>query len=100
MPLILRADPPKKIILDYNSSEKVLKIDIVHPVKDVEKHYIDMVVIYVSGKEVKRFEFKKQQNPKEDKIEFNSDKFVPGAEVEVRASCNLFGTKKEKIKLS
>lgn len=98
LPFSLKADPPKKIILSYNSETQKLKIEAVHPVNNVEKHFIDLITISVNGKEVKVINLQKQSDKSEELIEIEVPQITKGSEIVVKARCNQFGTKKETLK--
>ncbi len=95
LPLIIKADPPKKILLNYTAETHTIKIEAVHPVKNVQKHYIDLVSIYVNGKEVKTVKPVSQTSKESEILEVVVPQIVAGCEVTVKAQCNEFGTKKE-----
>lgn len=94
LPLIIKADPPKKINLSYNAETQKLKIEAVHPVPNPDKHYLDVVSISVDGKEVQVLYFQKQSDKQAEIIELEIKQIVSGSEVTVKARCNEFGTKK------
>ncbi|EKD32245.1 MAG: hypothetical protein ACD_77C00143G0015 [uncultured bacterium] len=94
LPLIVKADPPKKINLSYNAETQKLKIEAVHPVPNTVKHYIDVISIYVDGKEVKVLNLQKQSDKQAEIIEVEIKQIVSGSEVTVKARCNEFGSKK------
>ncbi len=99
LPLIIKADPPKKILLNFNAETQKLKIEAIHPVKDVQKHFIDLIVIYVNGKEVKTIKPLAQSDLKGETIELEVPQIVKGCEITVKAQCNEFGSKKVTQKL-
>ncbi len=94
LPVIVNADPPKKILLNYTAGTHTLKIEAVHPVKNVQKHYIDLISIYVNGKEVKTIKPQTQSDKEAEILEVVVPQIVNGCEVTVKAQCNEFGTKK------
>lgn len=94
LPVIVNADPPKKILLSYTAETHTLKIEAVHTVKNVQKHYIDLITIYVNGKEVKTIKPQAQTDKEEELLEVVVPQIVSGCEVTVKAQCNEFGTKK------
>jgi desulfoferrodoxin (superoxide reductase-like protein) len=97
--LIVKADPPKKIAITYTSENKTLKIEVFHPVQNIEKHYIDLISVEVNGKEVKSLKFLKQSDKKGETAELIISEIVNGSNVTVRATCNEFGSKKITKKL-
>lgn len=99
LPAFAMADPPKKVTLTYNQESKKLKVVALHPVKDVEEHFIDEIVISVDGNEVKKLKLKKQSNAKTEEIELAIPEIKKGSEISVKARCNEFGSKTETLKL-
>lgn len=93
LPLIIKADPPKKINISCTVENKTLIIDVFHPVQNVEKHYIDLISISINGKEVKKINFSRQSDKKGEKAELTIPEITSGCKITVRASCNEFGSK-------
>lgn len=96
---VLKADPPKKITLTYSEDSHKLKVVALHPVKDVNTHYIDLISISVNGQEVKVVKPQKQSDAKTETIEVVVPQIEKGCEVAVKARCNEFGSKTGKIKI-
>ena len=94
---VVRADPPKKVNLSYQSETKKLKIEAIHPVKNVTEHYLDLISISVDGKEVKALKPKKQSSAAGENIEIVVPEIKAGSQVEVKARCNEFGSKTAKL---
>jgi hypothetical protein len=97
LPFVLKADPPKKVNLTFNAENHKLKIEAVHPVQNVEKHYIDLISVSVNGKEVKTINLQKHSDKKGELVEVEIPQIIKGCEVVVKARCNQFGTKKETL---
>lgn len=95
--VVSMANPPKKLTLTYNEESQKLKIDALHPVKDVTNHYIYLISISVNGKEVKILKPEKQSSQMAEIIEVKVPEIVKGCEVTVKASCNIFGSKTKKM---
>lgn len=91
------ANPPKKLTLTYNEESHKLKVDALHPVKDVTDHYIYLISISVNGKEVKLLKPEKQSSQTDEIIEVKVPEIVKGCVVTVKASCNKFGSKTKKM---
>jgi len=97
VPLILRSDPPKKLTVTYSNETKKLTVVALHPVKNVNTHFIDLFTISVNGKEVKEIKLKKQADAKNATMEATIPEIVSGCKVTVKARCNEFGTKSKSI---
>ncbi len=95
--IYVKPDPAKKIILSYNHG--LLYIEVIHPVKNVNSHFIDMIKIMVDGKEVKKIKLTKQSSPEAEIQELVITEIKPGCTVEVKTHCNEFGNKSAKLKL-
>ena len=91
------AHPPSKIILDFNAETHILKVAISHSVKDTAKHFIN--TLSVNGNEIVDQNFLTQFDAADQEAQFLIHDAKPGDEIEVTASCNIFGKKTEKIKL-
>ncbi|MBP1673055.1 MAG: hypothetical protein H6Q25_870 [Bacteroidetes bacterium] len=94
---IVKADPPKKINLSVKNNK--LTVEIVHPVKNPGDHYIDQVVITINGKEFKTLKYTKQSSEKGETVVIDIPSAKAGDVVEVKARCNEFGNKSNKIKI-
>ncbi len=93
------AHPPSKIILDFYSETHILKVAINHAVEDPVKHFIKEVTVKLNGNEIITQEFITQYRRVDQETQFLIHDAKPGDEIEVTASCNIFGKKAEKIKL-
>lgn len=92
-----KADPAKKVNLSYQNG--ILKIEAIHKVKDVTKHYIELVTIKVDGKEVKKIQLKAQSSPEAAVIDVPLPDLAKGTQIEVSTRCNEFGDKSSKLTL-
>lgn len=97
VPLFVRADPPKKLTVTYNTETKKLNIEILHSVKDVTSHYIDLISIKVNGKEVQVIKPKKQSDAKNETVNVSVPEITKGSKVTVKARCNKFGSKSKTV---
>ena len=90
------AHSPKEIALSYDQAKKALEVGITHGVDDPGKHYIDAVEIKKNGKALSKTEYKSQPGEATFLYSFPVDA-VPGDILEVKASCNKFGSKTVKM---
>lgn len=95
--LLVKADPPKKINLTVKNNK--LTADIVHPVKNPGDHYIDQVIITINGKEYKTLKYTKQTSEKGETVVIDIPATKAGDVIEVKARCNEFGNKSNKLKI-
>lgn len=96
---MVAAHPPSKIILDFNSETHILKVAVNHSVDDTLKHFINMLSVKLNGNEIANQKFLTQFVSADQDAQFLIHDAKPGDEIEVTASCNIFGKKTEKIKL-
>jgi desulfoferrodoxin (superoxide reductase-like protein) len=92
-----KADAPKKINISYQDGN--LKIEVLHRVRNANKHYIDQIVVKVNGKEVKTFQLDKQTSTSSQVSEIELPDLKKGDQIEVTTRCNEFGQKKAKLTL-
>jgi hypothetical protein len=97
IPVLLMADPAKKVTLSYKDGK--LKIVADHPVKNVKKHYIDKIIIMVDEKEVNVIKPTEQSTSQAETIEIAVPEIKAGSLVRVKTHCNEFGTKSAKLQL-
>jgi len=90
------AHSPKEIALSYDQAKKTLEVRITHGVDDPAKHYIDGVEIKKNGKTLSKTEYKSQPGEATFLYTYPVD-VVPGDVLEVKASCNKFGSKTVKM---
>ncbi len=95
--LLVKADPPKKINLTVKNNK--LTVDVIHPVKNTADHYIDQVIITINGKEYKTLKYTKQTSEKGETVVLDIPATKAGDVIEVKARCNEFGSKSNKIKI-
>ncbi|MBK8805866.1 MAG: hypothetical protein IPO21_04110 [Bacteroidales bacterium] len=89
--LASKADPAKKVNLIYKSD--TLSIEIVHPVKNANDHYIDLIIVLIDDKEFKTYKPKKQTNINAELMKIVIPKLKKGSEIVVKTRCNQFGNK-------
>lgn len=96
-PVILLADPAKKVTVTYSKESKKLSVVIDHPVANVKTHFIDVITIVVDGKVVKEIKPTKQTSLKAETLDVEIPEIKAGSKVEVKTHCNEFGTKSGKL---
>ena len=97
LPLVLSANPPRKVTLTYDADTQKLSVTILHPVRDTEKHYISEITILVDEKEIETKELTSQSSTDAEVYEITLPGLRKGAEIEVQTKCNQFGRKKGKL---
>jgi len=94
---IVKADPAKKVNVTYQDG--ILKIEALHKVKDVTRHYIDLITIKVDGKEYKVIKPKKQSSLASEVVEIPLPGKPKGTKIEVTTRCSVFGKKSGSLTL-
>jgi dissimilatory sulfite reductase (desulfoviridin) alpha/beta subunit len=87
----VKADPAKKVNLSYENDS--LKIETIHKVRNVTKHYIDLITIKADGKVIKTIKPEKQSSLKSEVVEVSLPGLSKGTKIEVTTRCNEFGKK-------
>jgi len=91
----INADPAKKVVLTYAQGK--LNIKAIHPVKDVNDHYIDQLIILIDGKEFKTIKPTKQSSKEAEVIDLELPNMKAGSTIVVKTRCNEFGSKSGKL---
>jgi len=97
MTVTLMAHAPKKIILSFDRTSSTLTADIFHKVKNIDKHYISNITIYVNDVEVNTTSIEKQENKLSEIFEYQLKNVKEGDVIQLVAKCNKFGKKSAKL---
>lgn len=90
------AHAPKEVTLSYDRAKQTLEVRISHSSKDPAAHYIGKVELKKNGKTISTVEYRNQ--PPQDSFLYSYPlEVAPGDTVEVKASCNIFGSKTVKL---
>ncbi|MBN1383031.1 MAG: hypothetical protein JXA41_15305 [Deltaproteobacteria bacterium] len=90
------AHGPGDLTVSYESATETLKVTITHTSKSTSKHYISKVEVVKNGVVMLTREYDSQPTKDIFSYEYN----VPteaGDVIEVKASCNIFGSKTTKL---
>lgn len=93
------AHPASAVRLDFDAVSRVLKITAVHDTKKPAEHYIQSVAVRLNGKEIIKQIFASQEDITALTVSYKIFDAKPGDTVEVTTMCNVFGKKKESIRL-
>ena len=99
LPIALFAHAPKKVNLSYNNEAGILSASILHPVKNVEDHFIVRMIVTVNDKEVETLEYTVQSSLESHEVEINLPGLKSGDVVSVKATCNKVGSKTRKLEI-
>ena len=91
--------PPGEVKLSFNAESHLLKVEALHPTKDVLKHIISKVEIKLNEKDLIEQIFLSQMNTEFQEVTFFIIDAKPGDEITVIAHCNVYGKKKGKIQI-
>jgi desulfoferrodoxin (superoxide reductase-like protein) len=85
--------PPAKIDLDFNNEEKILKVEVHHPVLLIRNHYINKIEIYLNDDLKIVQDFDRQLTKKTQKAGYFIFEAQKGDVIKVKAICNKHGDK-------
>lgn len=94
------AHPPEKISLEFNKETHILKVVMQHPVEDAGKHIVNKITVKMNGNEAVTQKFTVQLNKEKQEAVFLIPGLKSGDKIEVTATCNVFGKKKETFDIS
>lgn len=97
-PFPAAAHSPKDVVVTYDQAKKMLEVKITHGSKDGASHYINKVEIIKNGKSAVVTEYKSQPAPETFTYAYPLEA-APGDVIEVKGSCNIFGSKTGKLTL-
>lgn len=86
------ATPPQNIQLAYDSTSQTLSVKITHASFFPGLHYIKNVEIRKNGNTANSYQYDRQPDDKTFVYRYPLA-FAPGDTLEVKASCNLYGSK-------
>lgn len=92
--------PPNAIDLTYDLKAQELLVLVQHPVNDPNDHFIQEVVVTKNGTEVARKTFTMQSSKRDQTMPPFKFQAAPGDTIEVTATCNKFGSDREKLTVS
>jgi len=99
MPMIAFSNPPRKVILSYDKESGKLSVSAVHPVKDVNDHFIITVATKVNDEDAITLNYTSQSSNESQDVQIEMPDLKSGDIVEVTATCNKWGSKSEDISI-
>jgi len=97
MPMMAFSNPPRKVILSYDKESGNLNVSAVHPVKDVNDHFIITVATKVNSEDAITLNYTSQSSTESQDVKIEMPDLKSGDIVEVKATCNKWGSKSESI---
>jgi hypothetical protein len=92
------ANAPKELVLSYDAAARTLTVRITHPSPAQSMHYVKTVEIKIDGKTLLSEKYTSQPTPDTFSYTYPVEPDAGNA-LEVTASCNLFGSRTEKLNL-
>jgi hypothetical protein len=93
------AHPASAVRLEFDPVSRVLTVTAAHDTKKPAEHYIQSVSVRLNGKEIVKQEFASQENGSAQTASYKIIDAKPGDAIDVTTVCNVFGKKKESIRL-
>lgn len=91
------AHPPSKIDLEFNNEEKILRIEVHHPVLLVRNHYINKIEVYLNDDLIIVQDFDHQLTKKTQKAGYFIFEAEKGDVIKVKANCNKHGDRTARL---
>ncbi len=92
---LLSGHPAEAIKISFDSTATILTVNVIHPVKNIENHYISSIVIDINGKEKIKQNFNWQFNETEQLATYRIFDLKKGDKINITTQCNRIGKKKE-----
>jgi desulfoferrodoxin (superoxide reductase-like protein) len=94
------AHPPSSITLTYDLKNHILKADIMHNSRNIEKHFIAKVTVTLNGNQIVQQQFQSQFNNDEQQALYFIIDAKKGDEIAVTGACVIYGQITQKLKVS
>jgi len=95
-PATADAHGPKTLQLAYDAAAQSLRVTLSHPSPNPGFHYIKRVVVKKNGQVLETAEYTSQPNTPDFTYVYKIAA-APGETLEVKATCNIWGSKTEKL---
>lgn len=97
-PSLSFAHSPSEVTLSYNKDTKVLEVKVTHSVSFPNSHYVKKVEVIKNGEVGNALEYQSQPDKKTFVYTYELE-LTSGDQLEVKASCNIFGSKTVQLKV-
>jgi desulfoferrodoxin (superoxide reductase-like protein) len=91
--LVSYAHPPTKIDTNFNNEDKILKVEVHHPVLAPENHYIKGIEVYLNDNLKIIQKFDSQLSKESQKAGYFLFEAKKGDIIKIKAYCNKHGDK-------
>ncbi|MBN2754330.1 MAG: hypothetical protein JXR81_05615 [Candidatus Goldbacteria bacterium] len=93
------AHSPSGISIEYDLTEKTVKVIVSHTSKDVTKHFVDEIILSVNGVKKISQETTVQTDDKSQQLIYAVPELKSGDKITVKAVCNKFGDLSKDLKV-
>lgn len=93
------ANPPRDIVAEFDSSTKILKIEVVHPVRSVKSHFVKKLQVFLNGKLMVVQNFDSQSSKRTQEVCYVLIDALAGSAIVIQAECSIYGSAKKKMSL-
>ena len=91
--VFLFANPPSRLEAVLDSTGQFLTVRADHPTRDINKHYIKLIVIKLNDKEIISQSLASQADAEYQDAVYKIVDAKSGDKIEAEATCNIFGSK-------
>jgi desulfoferrodoxin (superoxide reductase-like protein) len=99
LPALMMGHSPKKVTASLNEKTNKVRIEVTHPVKDAQKHFIESITVFQGDKEIKTIPLQKQTDKEKEFLEVELPGVTKGSEITIHAKCSQMGSRKATLKL-
>lgn len=93
--LAIYAHAPSTIELTFDVKTEILDVTVIHPVGNVEKHYVEKIEVFIDDEMVIVQTFKRQMNNREQKASYLLFEAEENSKIKVVAHCSIHGSLSE-----
>ncbi|MDD3804593.1 MAG: desulfoferrodoxin family protein [bacterium] len=97
--LTLFGHGPSEIEMSYNDSFDFIYVKVSHSVPSVTAHYVKSVKLIINGKDRAEIKLSRQSAKEFEEAYFLYKPSDEDTLVEISATCNIFGSRKEKLEM-
>ena len=96
---LLVAHPASNVTLEFNQETSILTVNFDHKVKDLEKHFIFEIIVYVNKEVIIEQQIQKQDNLETGSLIYKIVDIKLGDKIKVRTNCNKTGKKSATLEI-
>ncbi len=99
LPVLLKSHPASEVKLKFNQESQVLEVAALHDSKNIQKHFIDKVTVYLNGNEIITQVLFAQENREKQVLKYRITDAQAGDVIQVEVKCNVYGKQKNEYKI-